>query len=249
MIFTFIGIDLAWHPERNLSGAAVLAWNGLELQLLSAATPLAGLDAVKSFVDDHLTDHTTVAVDAPLIIRNTSGLRPCEREVGRRYGARHACCHSSNLTLYPNAASVRLESWLLARGFVHGIGAEHSRTMIEVYPHSAFVALFDLPSIIRYKKGNVADKCSGLRIVQKTLSLLPIRQCETLMHFLKHDPVTLRGITRKSFEDTLDSIFCAYLAFHFWRHGSHGSEVFGDLESGYIVNPRMSSFNIRLLPQ
>jgi len=26
--------------------------------------------------------------------------------------------------------------------------------MIEVYPHAALVALFDLPSIIRYRKGD-----------------------------------------------------------------------------------------------
>jgi len=97
------------------------------------------------------------------------------------------------------------------------------------------------------RRGKVADRCSGLRMVQNVLSRLPIQRSDALTHFLKSDPSTLRGIARQSFEDSLDSIFCAYLAFHFWRHGPRGSEIFGDLESGYIANPRLSSGNMGVI--
>jgi predicted RNase H-like nuclease len=56
-----------------------------------------------------------------------------------------------------------------------------------------------------------------------------------------------RGRDRKSYEDSLDSVFCAYIAFHFWQYGDAQSEMFGDRDSGYIVNPQLASLEGRTL--
>ncbi len=42
----------------------------------------------------------------------------------------------------------------------------------------------------------------------------------------------------KRYEDTLDAIFCAYLAWHCWRWGAERNEMFGTMEQGYIVVPK-----------
>ncbi|WP_221893773.1 hypothetical protein [Bathymodiolus japonicus methanotrophic gill symbiont] len=60
---------------------------------------------------------TGIVIDASLIINNNQGMRQCEREIGRHYGAQGATCHASNTTLYPNADSVYLSTQLLNSGF------------------------------------------------------------------------------------------------------------------------------------
>ena len=81
------------------------------------AEPLRNNEAVLALIRRYVTTHVVVAVDAPLVISNMTGQRTCETAVGRRYGSRDASCHTSNLTLYPNAASVRLAIELQQDGF------------------------------------------------------------------------------------------------------------------------------------
>ena len=207
---------------------------------IEAAPPLRTLTEVENFITRHVVDRTVVAIDGPLVIPNAAGQRLCELALSRQFGARHASCHSSNTTLYPDAASVRLEARLASSGFVHAGTPSRERVMIEVYPHAAYVALFDLPSIIRYKKGSSAQKCAGLRIVQEKLAQLPFRRDPVMADMLERDPASLKGQARKSFEDLLDGLFCAYLAYHYWKYGPSAWQVFGSASEGYIANPAVS---------
>lgn len=47
------------------------------------------------------------------------------------------------------------------------------------------------------------------------------------------------GPALKIHEDRLDAIVCGYLAFYFWYWRDDRNEVFGDVNTGYIVNPRL----------
>ena len=117
MTTTFIGVDLAWK-SRNPTGIAIMEGDRSGAELTIVAT-LEAEASVLDFLRNYSTANTIVAIDAPLIITNELGQRACETEVGRRYGKRDAYCHSSNLTLYSNAASVALTSALLADGYAH----------------------------------------------------------------------------------------------------------------------------------
>ena len=98
---------------------------------------------------------------------------------------------------------------------------ENRRVILEVYPHPALLELFCLPRIIRYKKGNVARRRSGQREVQQRLNELSL-----LAPPLESTPDTfgipLRGAALKSYEDGLDAIICAYIAYHYWFWGPSG---------------------------
>ena len=243
-IETFIGIDLAWR-SRNPTGAAVLKGDrvGARLEVVASLSPG---DSISDFITSHSTDNTIVAIDAPLIIINQTGQRQCETEVGKRYGSREASCHTSNLTLFPNASSVSLTRQLLAEGFVHANPEEQQEGKIvaEVYPHAAMVALWDLPKTIKYKKGKVEQRLKGLETLRSKLAeltkatpaLLPSAELDNL---LSSDLNQLRGRSRKAHEDQLDALFCAYLAFYFWYWRGKGTHLFGDTECGYILNPTM----------
>src|SRR5271155_1414040 len=169
----FIGIDLAWS-EKNPSGWAVLKGDRDRAELVQVNT-LTSYSAVLAQVKENLTASTlVVAIDAPLIVSNEKGQRPCETEIGRRYGAKGASCHSSNLSRC-HASGPRLASELNSLGFSHAPNSAHSeshRIMLEVYPHPGLLELFQLPSILKYKKGNIATRRSGQRDLQQRLSKL-----------------------------------------------------------------------------
>lgn len=107
---TFIGVDLAWRSEANHTGAVALSGDADGATLRAVADPMRTLEAVKQFIARHETATTIVAVDAPLIIGNPTGQRPCETALGRRYGAREASCHTSNRSLYPRGRRKARES-------------------------------------------------------------------------------------------------------------------------------------------
>lgn len=241
----FIGIDLAWRSEKNLSGGAVLRGDRRSARLIDVNASLASCSAVLAYIEDHAAPATIVAIDAPLVITNERGQRRCETLISKHYGGRHASCHSSNLSLYPHAASVYLASKLVSRGFRHAPDEAHpenERVILEVYPHPALLELFRLPSIIRYKKVNVARRRSGQREVQQRLNELshlapPLESTPRLSEYLAIDVNSLRGAALKAHEDGLDAIICAYIACYYWFWGPSGTRVFGDVDSGYVIVP------------
>ncbi len=49
----------------------------------------------------------------------------------------------------------------------------------------------------------------------------------------------VRGKRLKSYEDILDSLISAYVGFYHWYWGAEKSEIIGNLQTGYIVNPKI----------
>jgi predicted RNase H-like nuclease/cytidine deaminase len=249
MITKFIGVDLAWI-KRNPSGVAILEGDRSGASLVQVGILYPEV-SVSEFVCANATANTVVAIDAPLIIVNEKGQRSCETAIGRRFGSRDASCHTSNLGLFPNAASVALSSELAAAGFVHVDPAQpqqHGRLMAEVYPHAAMVALWNLPKVIKYKEGTKANKLIGLRVLLTHLAQLknaepPLLKSGVLAELSQTDLDGLAGEKLKVYEGQLDAVFCAYLAYYFWYWGWERNELFGDLSTGYIMNPKVSHLN------
>ena len=245
---TFIGIDLAWSVDRNHTGIVVLRGDARGEQFAASATGVTSLAAIVEFVQEHASSSTVVAVDAPLIVTNMSGFRECERKIGEEFGSYDASCHSNNLTRTPKPAGMQLVAALERVGFRHDFDITRARQrkgrwLFEVYPHPAMVVLFGLEQIIKYKKGSVAQKRRGLAELQQHLGMLAsgsrgLIETATLRELLSRDVAALRGAALKQYEDTLDALFCAYLAWHCWRWGQARNKCFGDLEHGYIVVPK-----------
>ena len=119
MTATFIGIDLAWQSDKNHTGIVVARGDDRGATAEVASAEIESLQGIVRFVEEHAASNTVIAIDAPLIIRNATGQRPCETEVSRRFGAQHAGAHSTNLSKYPGAPPCRLVEMLETVGFVH----------------------------------------------------------------------------------------------------------------------------------
>ena len=238
----FVGIDLAWG-ERNPSGVAVLDADG---RLIRSGT-LGDDVAILDFIAD-VEPGLVVAMDAPLIVPNLTGSRPCEREVGQLFGRYGASCHPSNRSRAEFAVQPRAARLAAAAGWVMDPAvrpAPNHSVCLEVYPHPAMVVLFGLTRIIPYKNKPGRDlealRASHLRLLNLMQAQFdePLRLTESARwQFLQ---AGVAAATRKSqlkvIEDEVDGIFCAYLAY-LWSEHPETMAVLGNNETGYIVTPR-----------
>ncbi|HJQ35813.1 MAG TPA: DUF429 domain-containing protein [Thermoanaerobaculia bacterium] len=244
---TFIGVDFAWQSERNATGIAVAHGENRGAEVVHIASGVRGMDDVVAVIELHAAQNTVIAIDAPLIVRNEIGRRPCETEISKRFGAKHASAHSSNLSLYPDPRTHTLVRRLEEIGFRHEVRQERygsGRWFFEVYPHPAHIVVFELETTLKYKAKSRRPRSLRWSEFARLQSLLvslehadPPLSVGVAASMVSADLQTLRGQALKDHEDALDAWFCAYLALHVWYWGAARNEVVGDFESGYIVLP------------
>ena len=232
------GVDLAWRSQKNPSGVCIGKISDGVVKVTEIYPAIYGVTKVLEVLIG-ASDLCGIAIDAPLIIKNDSGQRLCEKSLSKFYASRWAGCHPTNKTLYPNAKSVELSRKLEKEGFLHLKG---KKWQIECYPHPAIIEIFGLEKRLLYKKGKVSEKKEGQKRLAKFLKDL----CESKIFklFFEVDVPnveekyihSLRGKQLKNNEDTLDSILCLYIAA--LHRLDIKSSTFGTVEDGYIYVPQ-----------
>ncbi len=143
-----LGIDLAWGLGRpgvapNETGVVAVDPSGRVLD----AGWTRGLDATIAWIERWSTSTTLAMVDAPLVVGNATGMRECEREVGRRYGRWKVSANCSNLSMSALAGvhladRLATSSWRCADGR-DGPPAT-GRWLYEVFPYTTLVGASEL---------------------------------------------------------------------------------------------------------
>ena len=235
----FVGIDLAWNTNAA-TGIAVVDESGV---LLDSAT-LHTDDQIIAWMSRPDWQPVTSAVDAPLIVTNATGQRTCERLISQAFGRYNASCHTSNLGVAyfnpPRGATLaeRL-GWNLDPTHA-GNAAEPG--CIEVYPHPAMVALFQLGSVLPYKakSGRTVDfrRSAFVELLDQMETLPHLQLAENLRWACLRQAIIAasRQVELERVEDEIDAIFCAHLAW-LWHHDRDSLRIYGDTSSGYIVAP------------
>ena len=238
----FIGVDLGW--SSGASGLCCLDWRDGGLEILDLTTVLA-MEEILSWIDRQIPSDAPaiVAVDAPTIINNPTGMRLADKLAHKHFGRYHAGCYPANLGLKFADRTTGFSKSLLERNLQHAPTIEPQtigRYQIEVFPHPATVNLFGLEKILKYKKGRIAERQKELnRLRDYITNVLP--QLEPGLS----DPrcqipaiaEKLTGKELKAIEDMLDSLICAYVAAHWWYWGRAKNLVLGDLNTGFIIIP------------
>ncbi len=244
----FIGIDLAWAP-RNPTGVAALLPRGDRLKVV--ATGACDSDAeIAAFIREHMARQVIVMIDAPLVLPNRTGMRPCDRLTHRLFGRQHAGAYPANrenMGRY-NGGVPRGEALglLLHRqlgfrwpppGVREAVGRQ-GRFVFECYPHPAQVVLFGLDRALKYKRkrqGLAAARAEFARYLVFMQERLRSPRIEFGRRLLRElDVSEARGRDYKDREDRLDAIFCAYLAALVPRARM---ECIGEPSEGSIVVP------------
>ena len=175
----FIGIDLGW--KSGPSGLCCLEWADGQLQMLDLARQQSIKD-ILNWVNRWVLpeEPAMIAVDAPTLIPNTTGMRLPDRLTHKYFGRYHAGCYPANLSLAFAQRTVEFGLELESRGFAHApelVPQQPGRYQIECFPHPAIVYLFNLQRILKYKKGRLSERRLELEKLRNLiLENLPILQ-------------------------------------------------------------------------
>jgi predicted RNase H-like nuclease len=238
----YVGLDLAWG-ERNRTGLAVLDRTGTLRDMRSVGTD----DEIEKALTPY--DDVLVGVDAPLIVRNDTGTRACERELNADFARFQAGCHPSNRRLPWFADGGR--AWRLATrlDLATDQGSAARRRVIEVYPHPATVVLFGLDRTLKYKRRNrdlssrrraFTDLIIGLEGLERAEPPLAVRGNADWWHTRNQAEHARRHVDLDRLEDAVDAVTCAYVALFATRRPDR-TTTYGDATDGSITTPAVTS--------
>ncbi|KAE8766034.1 DUF429 domain-containing protein [Georgenia thermotolerans] len=239
----FVGIDLAWG-ERQPTGVAVLDDDGTLVHLSAQSTD----ETIVAALAPYRHDPVLVAIDAPLVVTNATGNRPCEAALNRDFARFDAGAHPANTGKPEFAGTPRGARVAKLLGLDINPASGRPRRGIEVYPHPATVALFNLGRTLKYKQ-KPGRGVAELREAMLTLvgHIEALADAEPAMVVTDHPAwrdlvAAVRAATRKSelrhAEDQIDAVLCAYVARYAVAHPER-TTTYGDLATGYIVTPAL----------
>jgi len=243
----FVGIDLAWS-EKNGSGIAILRGDKNRAEFIAADICHSDEEIIKYIERNVGVRNAFIAIDAPLIVPNKRGRRVAEKLVGILFGKYDAGAHPANRERLSRwSGKIRGEEIakrLEKMGFSHDPYVkkfEESRKFFEVYPHPSMVVVFNLSRVLKYKakpKRDYRFRWSEFRSYQKHLKNLERAKPALFLpeEITEKDVGKMKGRALKDYEDLLDAIFCAYIAYYCW-YKPENCEILGDMREGYILTP------------
>jgi predicted RNase H-like nuclease len=248
-----LGVDLAWGEGRpgkpaNETGLVAVEPDG---EIVDAGWA-RGLDEVADWMTAWSTPDTVAMVDAPLVVRNATGMRPSEREIGRRYGRWKVSANATNLAL-PALAGLTLAARLAADGWCCAdarLGPPgHGRWLYETFPYTTLVGAEELgydrerpvykrkprhltPTEFRVLRAANCDelirRIAGLRGADPPIDIRSHPVTATLAD--EPTPIVDRAVKHR--EDLLDAVLCAWTGLLWERHGLDRCQVLGPDDDG-----------------
>jgi predicted RNase H-like nuclease len=185
-----------------------------------------------------------VAIDAPLIVKNPTGYRPCEAALNHDFqrfeaGARPAYTEKPE---FNNPRGARIATALTLDV---DPASSATRRAIEVYPHPATITLFGLEKTLKYKRGAFEDRQRELlqlmtliEGLDKATPRLRVNHNVSWVELRKRVAAATRPGQLDRDEDPVDAVLCAYVALY-WYHRPEDVTVYGDFAGGYIVTPTL----------
>lgn len=232
----FVGVDLAWG-DRNPTGVAAVDADGVLRHVGAAVTDADILAALEPY----LSGDCVVAFDAPLVVTNTAGTRPCETALNRDFRRFDAGAHPANTGLAWFADGGR--GARLCRELDLDLDPRSSspRKALEVYPHAASVVLFGLTKTLKYKQkqGRALDELRSelLRLMDFIEELDDLAVTGKQWSELRQTVLDATGKAQlRRAEDPVDAVLCAYIA-RFATQRPDEVTVYGDTGTGCIVTP------------
>ena len=230
---TYFGVDLAWGSGTattlaNETGLVQLAGDGGVL----CAGWERGVDAVVEWIIERPAPGDVIAIDAPLVVRNLTGQRLCERETSSRYVYPWKVAANSSNLAKTDLAGVILRERLEAHGIRYTDGlAPHDPSvteMFECYPYTTIVGTEELAYDVRpqYKRparrmpaaqrpAHRAAECDELlrRMALLASASVPIDLAShPVTRSLLETPSPLNGREYKHREDLIDAALAAWTA-------------------------------------
>jgi predicted RNase H-like nuclease len=237
----YVGVDLAWG-QRSPTGVAALDDDGVLRHVSVAGVDDDVLARLAPFTDGPCV----VAIDAPLVVTNPSGNRPCEAALNRDFRRFDAGAHPANTGLAWFADGGRGARLCAALVLDLDPRSTAPRRALEVYPHAAAVVLFGLSKTLKYKQKPGRDFA---QLQSELTRLVGLVEGLPGLHVADHPDwrrlaAAVETANRKAelrrAEDPIDAVLCAYIA-RLAAERPHAVTIYGDVTTGCIVTPALPS--------
>ena len=238
----WIGLDLAWSRRNNTGACALAAGRGHSVRVLEFADLRSDAEVV-AFVRTHAAATCSLGVDAPLVVSNETGLRACDRLLQVRLGKYGAGAYPANRRLLsfdgsgPRGEALGVQLADLGFEWPPRIASPAARQVHEVYPHAAWVRMWNLAQRLAYKRKG--DDTLHRREYARALDLLEDLRAPRVLDFAQVRAALELGECRpkawKQREDRLDALVCALVA---WRASRGQCEAFGSEAEGFVWVPQ-----------
>ncbi len=245
---SYFGVDLAWGEGTATkvakeTGVALLREDGS----IADAGWTIGIDATTAWIVDRMSPGDVIAIDAPLVVTNATGMRECERQVGQRYGRWQVSANSTNLTR-AWFGGITIRKQLEQAGVVYDDGVRElpsgAISMFECYPYTTLVGAHELgykTERPRYKRPNTAippterraaraaacddlvQRMAGLKQATQRLDLLSHPKTAALLN----EPSPLDNRSYKHREDLIDAVLSAWTAALWAKGGLERCQILG----------------------
>ena len=236
----YLGLDLAWAP-RHGSGGAVLEPTEDGGVTLKVATHLRGHDDVLGWLARNRgRGGAIVAMNAPVIVENRQGLRPCDEQLKSHFSQYQVDDHAVNLVSASHPRTMARS--MIRMGFDPDPSAEGDR-LVETYTQAAQIMLFEVERPMRIKVGPIRSRKDAVAryrdvIVSELLDASPhLEMSPPLRHLLEDDLGAMNGTKLGALEEKLEALLCAYIAAYLDIRGPDACAFLGDLYDGYILLP------------
>lgn len=236
----YLGLDLAWAPRNSSGGAVMELREDNSLELVSTASLRAHEDILSWIARNRGRNGAILAVNAPIIVENTSGQRPCDAQLHQHFGSHYVDEYQVNTV---NASHPRTIGRALERmGFDRDFNSDGDR-VIETYNQPTQILLFGLERPIRLKAGPVGARKDAVARFRETMDELLADAVPTLLHnevwekLLNADLPSSNGSRVGELEEQLEATLCAYTAGFLDLRGPGDCAFLGDLRNGYVLLP------------
>ena len=247
-----LGVDLAWGQGRpgvapNETGVVAADADGT----IVAAGWTRGVAETAAWMARWATDDAVAMVDAPLVVTNATGMRECEKEIGRRYGRWKVAANASNLGLPGTLAGVVLTAQLTGSGWRVAGGHDGppagGRWLYESFPYLALVGAAELgydrerpiykrrprhldPAAFRLLRAANTDEVIR-RVATRCDPPIDLRSHQVTATLLD-EPTPATDRAAKHREDLLDAVLSAWSGLLWLHHGLSRCQVLGDPAGG-----------------
>jgi predicted RNase H-like nuclease len=236
----FVGLDLA-SGENNQTGVAAIDSEGRLLHVGVAYDD----DSIASALAQYVAGDCLVAIDAPLIVPNSTGSRPCEQDLNHHFEKFDAAARpaSNDKPEFKNPRGARLAA---ALGLDTDPASSSNRRAIEVLPEPASIVLFELDKTLKYKRGpfdvrrrELLKLMTNIEELDAATPRLRANRSVAWVELRKRVEAANRPGQLDRDEGPVDALLCAYIAMY-WYDRPEDVTIYGDFARGYVVTPTLS---------
>ncbi len=235
----FLGLDLGWTP-RDSSGGVVLEAVEDGVRLVSADSLRAHEDVLRWVVRNRGRSGCILVVNAPIIVTNMSGPRPCDRLVQEHFSRFKIDEVANNIVSASHPRT--MAGGLMRMGFDPDPNAEGDR-IVETHSQSAQIMLFGLDRPIRTKTGPIGSRKEAVARLRELIEEFfmdgdpPLEVSPELDQILTAHLPDLNGTRVGELEEKIEALTCAYTAAWLGIRGPNACAFLGDLQRGYVLLP------------